>query len=390
MAQERGPDGKFKTSDVVPRDWRPYQEVGLQGAQAVFDGDLSPDDALKKMGLDPAEWEVRDYKKRIQPTADGDTRIHVSIQARPRMATLVPSADVEELVQALDRWSAPNAPDPVRNSRDSLVVALADWQIGKGEGGGTRATIDRVLRAITAVSDRVEELRAIGRPIASMTVLGLGDLVEGCDGWYPNQAHTIDLDNRGQDRVTRLLIAQALRAWAPLVPEIRVAPVGGNHGENRSAGKVLTGPGDNRDLTAFEIVEENLLDRPGYDHIKFQIPKEELSQTVDAAGITIGVHHGHLMSGGIDPSGKAKKWWTQQVFGRGPVSEAQILVTGHFHSYQCVEFAREGRTWIQCPAMDGGSQWFLELTGSSSPPGLLTFRAGESCGPRGWSDLQIL
>jgi len=42
------------------------------------------------------------------------------------------------------------------------------------------------------------------------------------------------------------------------------------------------------------------------------------------------------------------------------------------------------------PAMDGGSGWWTDKTGQSSPPGMVTYLAGADCGPRGWSDLAIL
>jgi hypothetical protein len=40
--------------------------------------------------------------------------------------------------------------------------------------------------------------------------------------------------------------------------------------------------------------------------------------------------------------------------------------------------------------MDGGSDWFTNATGQWSPPGMVSYLAGEACGPRGWSDLVVL
>jgi hypothetical protein len=45
---------------------------------------------------------------------------------------------------------------------------------------------------------------------------------------------------------------------------------------------------------------------------------------------------------------------------------------------------------MQVPAMDGGSGWWNDKTGERSPAGRVSFLAGETCGPRGWSDLAIL
>jgi hypothetical protein len=81
------------------------------------------------------------------------------------------------------------------------------------------------------------------------------------------------------------------------------------------------------------------------------------------------------------------KWWEGQVMGRQPMSEADILISGHFHHLVIAEST--GRTHIQCPAQDGGSYWWTAQTGNHSPAGQLMFGVGTGYGPRGWGDLDI-
>ena len=45
----------------------------------------------------------------------------------------------------------------------AFVILLSDWQIGKGEGGGTPATIERILTAYDVVIERIKELSKAGR-----------------------------------------------------------------------------------------------------------------------------------------------------------------------------------------------------------------------------------
>jgi hypothetical protein len=68
------------------------------------------------------------------------------------------------------------------------------------------------------------------------------------------------------------------------------------------------------------------------------------------------------------------------AFGAQPVSNASILVTGHFHHLRIQELGSvergddvASRYWIQASTMDNGSGWFRRISGEDSQPGLVTF-----------------
>jgi hypothetical protein len=68
------------------------------------------------------------------------------------------------------------------------------------------------------------------------------------------------------------------------------------------------------------------------------------------------------------------------AFGAQPVSNASILVTGHFHHLRVTEMGSvlrgekpASRFWIQAPTMDNGSSWFRKFSGEDSVPGLAVF-----------------
>jgi predicted phosphodiesterase len=121
-----------------------------------------------------------------------------------------------------------------------------------------------------------------------------------------------------------------------------------------------------------------------YSHIKFAIPSDELSLTVEVQGKIIGITHGHLArsSGGVEA--KLKQWISGQALGRQPIGDCDILVTGHYHTMKLADWG--GVKWLQAPALDGGSVWWRQSTGENADAGVLTFVVSQN----GVSDIQVL
>ena len=284
--------------------------------------------------------------------------------------------DVETLIGEIKKFK-PKKPI-VKVGGSAMLVALSDFQMGKGEGGGSAGIVSRFLSGISEVEHRWKELVKAGRPLDKMVVVGLGDLVESCSGHYAMQAFQADLDRREQVTVLRRILVKALSHWATFAPQIIVAAVPGNHGENRANGKAYTAFGDNDDVAVMEQVGEIIRANPAYDHVKFVFPKNELTLTLDVHGTILGLAHGHQVKG------SAESWWGKQAFGMQPIGDADILVTGHYHHLAVKQSGQ--RTHFQAPALDGGSQWFTEQAGVVAPAGLLTFTVSAY----GWDDLRVL
>lgn len=309
-------------------------------------------------------------------------------------AATVDRLDVDALCEQILKRPPIKVAKVVNDTR-ALVVHLSDWQLGKGEGGGSVVTSARIAAAIDALGRRVRDLKKLGRPVESIYLLGMGDLVEQCDGHYPMQAFSVDLDRRQQMKLARALIIRAIDTCAKIVPRVVVGAVPGNHGENRKDGKAFTTWTDNDDLAVFEQVAEVCSANPDrYGHVSFNLAGEgahtdPLTLVLDVVGVPVGVTHSHQASknGGGDPSVKIMGWWKGQALGRQDVAGAQILVTAHFHHYWCQ--TASGRTGMGCPAMDGGSFWWTAMTGQESPAGMLTYVA-DAAHPLGWTDLEIL
>jgi len=303
-------------------------------------------------------------------------------------ATVIPSAgattapDIDALIREVKKRKPGKPPaDPLEER--ALVVALADWQAGKGDHGGVEALVERLLLLKDAVPKRIRELAKQGRPVSQLTVIGMGDMVEGCDGHYDQQTFGVVLDRRQQVKLVRRMLVTMLTEWAKLPVTLVVGCVPGNHGENRRGGKSFTTFEDNDDLAVFEQAQE-VLSAAGFADVHWVIPDGDMTITLDICGTVCSFAHGHQFAGSGLPLAKARTWWKGKMAAMHPVGDAEVLTFGHYHHLQVLQDGP--RTIFGCPSNDGGSRWFEERGGPTTACGTLTFVADGS----GWSDLAIL
>lgn len=338
--------------------------------------------AFKHWELDPTKYEVVGNSMRVNvwEMGDGEGGKQKMFQYRADLRLIGDSDDAkdrEDIDAILNSFKDFKTPKLPKHRVDvgidnAFIVALADWQIGKKDGDGVIGTVEALKASFVAVRDRALELQKTMR-LETLVISTMGDMSEGCESNYATQAFTVELNQREQNRITRRLLIAAITTLAPYFKKVIVTGVPGNHGENRgAAGKVFTTPGDNRDVEILEIAQEVISAQDGFKHVEFIIPNEELIVVLDTCGKRLAFTHMHQVKGsGGDPQAKAKKWWTQQSFAGTPVGSADILVSAHFHHLSYIDHGP--KIQIQCPAMDGGSEWFRELTGTRSASGTLTF-----------------
>jgi predicted phosphodiesterase len=368
-----------------PAGWEPgVAWDGTQGTLTTAPLDSAPTDwaeLLAVWGLDPKLHEVVEpvgFRAWDAGIGGGETRRMYYYRANVRLRQAGVRADVEALCKQIGRHKRPAK---IPTGDQAFVVCLNDWQVGKADGDGSQGIVARVLAAIDAVEQRVRELRKTGRKLGVLYVVGLGDMIENCDGHYAQQQWRTELTLTEQIRVTRRLLVKALTSWAGMFERVVVACVPGNHGEVRAGGKSHTDFADNHDVDVFagamEVLEVNPV---AYGHVSFVFPQQqELTVTLDACGTVLGLAHGHQFKN----VNKVQDWWAQQAHGRQPIGEADLLLTGHYHH---LRVEQNQRAWIQAPALDGGSDWWRHLSGQDSPPGVLTLVVGGG----GWADLAVL
>lgn len=361
-----------------PKGWEPHVEERGDGtatavSQPTEKETLTDEELILGWKMDPKVWEiVGPVNCRRWQTYD--ERWLYYYKANLRRVDVSRSLDVDELCREIMRHK-PNKAKAVAGE-NAFVVCFADIQMGKDDGDGAEGTAKRTLEAISAVTVRINELRKIGRSLGVLYVLGMGDLIEQCSGFYPQQTFRAELNHRDQVKVVTRLILAAIKEWAPLFERVVVAAVGGNHGEQRVAGKSYTDFADNDDLVIFENIAMILNENPDtYGHVSFVIPNEELTIVLDICGTVTALTHGQVArTGGKTPQQKLSEWWKGQAHGMQPAGDAVLLISAHYHHFSLVQHGV--KTHIQCPAMEGGSEWFTQVTGLDSPRGLLTLVVG--------------
>ena len=261
-------------------------------------------------------------------------------------------------------------PSPAIHEDDTLVVCLADFQVGKTQsGGGTEDTVRLVRRAIKDISDDI----LFRDPYKRIILADVGDSTEGF--WnVASQAQTNDLSLTDQIRVVQRLYADALRTLAPLCSSLYYVAVPSNHcavrtglGKNSRA----NAPDDDFGIMISKNIEDIVEDREGFEHVEFFRPEKwEEAVTVEAAdGTRIGFTHGQLAG----TQAKVPTWFRDLAFGRrSGLYDARILVHGHWHNF-AVRQVGDARWIISCPSADRGSDWWTNVSGDSTKPAILTF-----------------
>lgn len=377
-----------------PKGWEPGVDTA-KGTLTVQAGATPPTDwsvVIRELGLDSSVWTVDESQPvQVRSWDSGSQRLYYY------RATVTPLSsperpDVDALVGKVRRLRK-KPPASSGSVRRTLLIALADWQAGKGtdDKAGVEQLLERLVTLDEAVHDRVAELKRAGRPVSQLAIVGLGDLVEGCSNHYAMQTFQTELDNREQMRLVRRMLVELITSWVKLAPEMVVGCVPGNHGERRQNGKAYTTFGDNADVEAFETAREICQANPEvFGHIRWAIPEHEQTITLDLSGTIVGFAHGHQFRAGNGPQGKALRWWKEMAMNRSAIGDADVLVSGHFHHLQVhaegTEDSPKGRTWFQCPALDAGSTWWEIQGGAPTKQGTLTVTLDGN----GWDDLKVL
>jgi len=279
------------------------------------------------------------------------------------------AVDAAKLLNRLDRA------EPAQQGGDSVfVVSLNDTQIGKMEGGGTAATLERVKERVHLAIDRAQELRSIGRRLGTLVIIGGGDIIEGCT-IYPNQPVNNDLTQSEQIDTAVTMILYVIDQLAAHFEEVYILATKGNHGENRVNG-AKTAARDNNDTMVFRLAKKATERDPSLKHVQYIIcepEKEAVYMDVPGTPWVLGTTHGDIFGKFVPGQTKMLKawnWYKNMLAAREP-QRPDVLVTHHFHHEEKADWG--SCLWVQTRAMDGGSAYFEQFTGQYSEPGMLTF-----------------
>ncbi len=371
----------------IPKGFEPSIEYDSAGGTLVSTPRKpvtdEPDHAelLAEFELDPTKWRITGLRRSKWQRWDGEWL--ESFRASFVPFTGARNVPIDDLLQIVSKWKPQNTPKTQNKGKISglaYVVVLADTQVGKIDGGGTDEIIQNVLHKTDLAVERLKELRKAGRNIDTIYLPQLGDCIEGMNSQGGKHIWRTDLDLTSQIRIYRRLLLHMVKQFAPHADKVIVPAIPGNHDEAvRVGNSMATTYTDSFALDAASAVADALADHPDYKHVSFVFPKyDTLTVTLDVAGTVVGFAHGHQCRG------KAVEWWKNMAHGQQDIGEATLLLTGHYHHLKVEQSGR--KTWIQAPALDGGSTWFENASGQAAPAGMLTLTIGNGK----WDDLQIL
>jgi hypothetical protein len=265
--------------------------------------------------------------------------------------------------------SATPAP-PRRHTDRATVIVWADPQIGKtGSRGGTAELIERS----TIIREKLDALLGERRPAAIM-LADAGDGIEGFEsGGNPMFTNDLSLSGQLDTYGTELFeFINLAHAHAP----VTVAGIPSNHAAWRCGKQNLGRPGDDLGLFMHKQVQR-VTDAANMDVSWVRSTEYDESVAVDFYGTKVGLVHGNQFG-----PGQAVTWWQKQAFGAQAAATADVLVHGHYHSFSASVAGRNPVTGRQryclgAPTLDNGSDWFRQVQGRDSDPGLMVFDVTE-------------
>ncbi|MFI5783134.1 hypothetical protein [Nocardia sp. NPDC051570] len=241
----------------------------------------------------------------------------------------------------------------------------SDLQIGKSDNDGTDGIINRYLGSLDRAVEKYRQLRRLNS-VGPVHLMFPGDCVEGNQSQNGRNWWRTDLTLTDQIAVFEQLLYTTIEAFSDDTEQLLVDVVNGNHDEAQRF--QTTRPGDGWATHAANSVSKGLTRNPAaFGHIEIRTPDPERGYMTVAAGDTVfTIAHGHQWR-----RGKAMDWWAAQAFhGQNP-GAADILVHGHYHTWELETTDKRAR--IQSSTLDGGSNYYREMYGSEARRGALVY-----------------
>ena len=246
-----------------------------------------------------------------------------------------------------------------------MVFQAGDLQLGKrSRDGSTEKIVERYFQSL---QDSVQEFKALKRHgIEGIQISMPGDMCEGNQSQAGRNLWLTQETITEQGRILRRLMMATVQAFAPLVDQVLLTVVNGNHDEAQR--QQNTYPGDGWATECAIAVSDALTSNPAsFGHVKVLVPEQwSGSMTVSVGDTVVTVVHGHQWR-----PNQGFKWWSDQAMNNQPAGAAQVLQHGHYHTWQ-IE-TTEHKTRIQSSTFDCGSDWYRERRGAANRRGALVY-----------------
>lgn len=340
----------------------------------------NPDGSASYVRYSTEPWGYDDYREFIRATGQDPDRVTFTWgwtsnpgggfwnklnNVRPVAGVAsVESIDLPSLYRVSSR--APRARVKSEPTERATVVVVSDLQIGKtGRRGGTPELLERLAEKRASLDALLKSRRP-----SRVVYLDGGDGFEGFEN-TAGQAFTNDLSLAQQMDCYGAeiwLFLELMHRFAP----VDVAVVPSNHTAWRRGRQQLGRPEDDLGLHVHRTVQARAV--TGGLEATWHFPdRYDESLVVDVFDTAVGLVHGNQFA-----PGKAIDWWEGQTFGAQAVTRADVLVTGHYHTFGAGTAGKNPanqreRWWLGAPTLDNGSDWFRQIKGRDSDPGVLVF-----------------
>ena len=325
---------------------------------------------FRQFGLDPEVFEiVKDTVRMSQwqqskALENGDRDVITLYSTRAQFRRKKTELDLPALYAA--GKARPRAQVKTAPTERATIAVFADPQIGKtGRRGGTPELMDRMAEK----REKLDALLKVRKP-STFGLLDAGDGFEGFEsGGNPMFTNDLSLGQQMDCYGTELYsLVEVGHRHAPVVG----AGVPSNHTAWRNGRQNLGNPQDDLGMHVqtqmLKVAKAAKLDVTW----SFPAPYDE-SVAVKFFDTVVGMVHGNQFG-----PGAAMGWWEKQTFGAQAIAAADVLVTGHYHTFGAGVAGRNPvtsmqRWWLGAPTLDNGSDWYRNVAGRDSDPGMLVF-----------------
>lgn len=268
--------------------------------------------------------------------------------------------DLEAIVKA-SREEAPAQGNPGH----WFVFQASDTQFGKrSRDGSTKEIVESYCSSIEEAKKYFGRMSWAG--IEGIQISVPGDCIEGMVSQGGKNLWLTQETITEQVRVLRRLLMHTVEVFAPLVDQIYLDVVGGNHDEAQRDQN--TYPGNNWATESAIAVGDALKMNPvSYGHVQVRIPEKWSGMmTVPVGDSVVTIAHGHQWR-----KNGAMQWWAEQAVNNQPAGASQVLQHGHWHQFQIG--SNKHRTVIGSPTFDMGSDWLRNKSGATAKQGALAY-----------------
>lgn len=273
----------------------------------------------------------------------------------------------DDIIKAINRRKA--APKGRTSGPEVYHFLAGDLQLGKVDGDGSEGIVNSLVQSLELAAAELKVQRKL-RPIGIAHMAWLGDCIEGNQSQGGKNFWRTGLTVTEQTRIFRRLMMYGVELFAPLVEDLQVDVVNGNHDRVQDFQNTR---GDDGHATeaAIALSDALTLNPTVYGNVQVFVPPVDFSYNTRQIGTsTFTMAHGHQWR-----RGKAWDWWAGQALNLQNPGASHFLLHGHYHTMS-VDTKRE-RTVICTPTFEDRSQYWHERTGDLARRGAITMTSFE-------------